>query len=612
MKKQASAVFYQGFSQSSFLKRFSELEKPQAMKHWFRHLKVGHKIGLGYAIAVGIAVGGTVMGTFVGNHYENQALLHREDALQELYLYNAFQTKLLHSEIHQRRLLAMIYDGDQQREQEERVQEEIIAEIKLDAAAVEQFWTELKESYQNPEVEEMQEELEIFSGLIEHHDKLLSTYPQRTEDWIESVRQYSQSSADDTFVELDELTFTNNFLIKELNQLVEELEKVVEAVEEEDAAAEAALLVVTRLRTRILIFSLSVSIVIASIFALLTSRAITRPLETSTHVAEQVVKQANFDLQVAITSHDEVGRLSQSLNHLIQWMKQLLIEQEAAKTQLVHAEKMSSLGQLVAGVAHEINNPVNFIHGNIVHANQYAQDLLSLVKLYQQYYPNTHPNLQDKVAEFEFEFLQEDFPKLLSSMEMGTRRIRGIVQSLRNFSRLDEADFKSVDIHEGIESTLLILQHRLKEKSDHPAIQVIRDYSPLPAVKCYPGQLNQVFMNLLTNAIDALEEYFQKGSGMKEHSGTIRIQTNIIRDQWVAIHIADNGPGMTTNICEKLFDPFFTTKPVGKGTGLGLSISYQIVVEHHRGQLKCISAPGQGTEFVIQIPADPEKACSAN
>ena len=273
------------------------------------------------------------------------------------------------------------------------------------------------------------------------------------------------------------------------------------------------------------------------------------------------------------------------------------------QTQLIQTEKISSLGQLVAGVAHEINNPINFIYGNITHASQYARDLLDLLHLYQEKYPNPLPEIAEAAEDIEVNFLMEDFPKILESMKVGADRIRDLVVSLRNFSRLDESQMKRVDIHEGIESTLLILQHRLKATASRPAIEVIKEYGDFPKIECYAGQLNQVFMNLIANAIDALEEYNSKRSAKDIYScpNTIRISTNTDSNT-VSIRISDNGMGITQEVIRNLFDPFFTTKPVGKGTGLGLSISYQIVVEKHRGKLQCFSVPGDGAEFVIEIP----------
>jgi signal transduction histidine kinase len=285
-------------------------------------------------------------------------------------------------------------------------------------------------------------------------------------------------------------------------------------------------------------------------------------------------------------------------------VEQTLADLQQTQMQLVQAEKMSSLGQLVAGVAHEINNPVNFIYGNLTHIHNYAQDLLELVHLYEHHYPNPAPDIQAQATEIDLEFLQDDLFKVLGSMKMGTERIRQIVLSLRTFSRVDEAEFKAVNLHEGIDSTLLILQHRLKAKSDRPTIEVIKDYGNLPLVECYPGQLNQVLMNILANAIDALEESNANRSyeAIKQQPNQISIHTIVRVDEFVEIAIVDNGPGIPEAIQSRIFDPFFTTKPIGKGTGMGMSISYQIITEKHNGSLKCFSTPGHGAKFLIQIP----------
>jgi signal transduction histidine kinase len=282
-------------------------------------------------------------------------------------------------------------------------------------------------------------------------------------------------------------------------------------------------------------------------------------------------------------------------------LQQALNDLQKTQTQLIQTEKMSSLGQLVAGIAHEINNPVNFIHGNIDYVQEYTQELINFVKLYQKYHPDSIADIQAKAEEIDLAFLLADLPKILDSMTIGTERIRQIVLSLRNFSRMDEAEYKAVDIHEGIDSTLLILQHRLKAKPEHPEIEVTKDYGNLPLLECYPGQLNQVFMNILVNAIDALEEDYRRHD-TKDHPRQITIRTSLVGSLWVKIAIADNGPGIPEQIQHRIFDPFFTTKPVGKGTGMGMSISYQIITEKHRGKLECFSTPNQGTEFVIEIP----------
>ena len=281
-------------------------------------------------------------------------------------------------------------------------------------------------------------------------------------------------------------------------------------------------------------------------------------------------------------------------------LAQTLAELQRTQMQMIQSEKMSSLGQLVAGVAHEINNPVNFIYGNLSHANDYISDLLGLISLYQEHYPQPVTAIAEEVEAIDLEFLQEDLLKLLKSMRVGAERIQAIVASLRTFSRMDEAERKQIDIHEGIDSTLMILQHRTKARHDRPEIRVLKEYGDLPAVECYAGQLNQVFMNILVNAIDALDEQVEKSDGTFEP--TITIQTTPVSPTLIQIAIADNGTGIPAAVKARIFDPFYTTKAVGKGTGMGMSISHQIITERHNGTLTCLSTPGQGTQFLIQIP----------
>ncbi|MEG4578197.1 PAS domain S-box protein [Microcoleus sp. MON1_C5] len=277
------------------------------------------------------------------------------------------------------------------------------------------------------------------------------------------------------------------------------------------------------------------------------------------------------------------------------------------QAQLVQNEKMVSLGQLVAGVAHEINNPVSFIHCNLTPARNYTLDLLQVIKFYQHYCPNPPAQVLDKINEIDLDYIAEDFPRLFNSMQVGTERIVEIVKSLRNFSRLDESAGKLVNIHEGIDSSLMILQNRLKSHSSHGEILIVKDYQVLPQIECFPGELNQVFMNILINAIDALEER-DKQRPIEEcdrHPSTIAIRSYQAAAGFVAVSIADNGRGIPESVRSRLFDPFFTTKPVGKGTGLGLSISHSIIVDRHGGRLSCISTAGEGAEFLIEIPVRP-------
>ncbi len=287
-----------------------------------------------------------------------------------------------------------------------------------------------------------------------------------------------------------------------------------------------------------------------------------------------------------------------------QQLQQTLHYLQQAQAHLVHSEKMSSLGQLLAGVAHEINNPVTFIYCNLSHAHNYVQDVLELLNLYRQRYPKPAAEIENLSDAIELEFLLEDLPKVMSSMQMGAERIRQIVLSLRNFSRLDEVEITVVDIHEGIENTLLILQNRLKAQPDCAGIKVVKEFGNLPLVECYASQLNQVFMNILANALDALNSYNAQRCELdvQGNPSCITIRTEVSHPDYVRVRIADNGPGMSKDVMAQLFEPFFTTKPVGQGTGLGLSISYQIVVDKHGGRLECVSLPGEGAEFIIELP----------
>ncbi|MBD2505949.1 HAMP domain-containing protein [Nostoc muscorum FACHB-395] len=370
------------------------------------------------------------------------------------------------------------------------------------------------------------------------------------------------------------------------------------------------------------------ALVVASVMSVFTSHWIVHPI-LRLNLASKAMASGNLAQTVETGVIQELNTLSNSFNYMAEQLhesftalekskekledrveerttelKNTLEELQRTQSQVIQSEKMSSLGQLVAGVAHEINNPVNFIHGNLVYVQEYTQDLLAFVQLYQQHDPNPAAEIQTVAEDIELEFLQEDLPKMLSSMKVGTDRIRQIVLSLRNFSRIDEAEFKSVDIHEGIDSTLMILQHRLKAKPEQPEIEVIKDYGTIPLVECYAGQLNQVFMNILVNAIDALEENNTKHTykEIEENPSRIKIRTSVINSTWLEIAIADNGVGISKEFQQRIFDPFFTTKPIGKGTGMGMSISYQIITEKHGGKLECFSTPGKGTEFIIQIP----------
>ena len=317
-------------------------------------------------------------------------------------------------------------------------------------------------------------------------------------------------------------------------------------------------------------------------------------------VAETGLRKAKYQIEV---SHQALQLSKADLQQKAATLERTLKELKEAQMQMVQSEKMSSLGQLVAGVAHEINNPVNFIHANLAPIHEYSNSLLTLVSAYQDRYPEPGPSIDAIIEEADIDFIKADLPKLLRSMCVGSERIQQIVLSLRNFSRSDEEGLKFANIHEGLENTLLILQHRLVENASRAAIIVERNYGDLPSVECYPGLLNQVFMNLLANAIDAIEEGAQKRE--VDYRGRISLRTSsLIKEDcdWVEITIADNGLGISDESRSRIFDMFYTTKPVGKGTGIGLSISYSIITKKHDGDLSCQSIWGEGSEFVVTVP----------
>ncbi len=602
---------------------------------WLSHLPVGQKIGVGYVLALGVAASGAIAGFNIGNHYQHQAIEQEKHIQKELSLLRQLQTDILQSRTHQQQLIPLAkapkdFDAE-------------YAHILIHRKGIEQVVAELDSFLKIQSPWKNHADHQTIVSFLKTYQAVPERYLQELERLVQAVRKLNLASSEGTAQAQNLLLdFTNSELALKFDEISDDLVGLIEQSNKEVVAAEEVSNQSHDLAQKIVLGSIGLSAAIASLLAILTSRAIARPIRTLTQIAQRSTAESNFDLQAPVNSNDEIGSLATSFNQLIHSMKQLLGQQQIANQQLaeysqtlesrveertqelgnknsqlqdlleklhqsqvqiIQSEKMSSLGQLVAGIAHEINNPVNFIYGNLTHVQDYAHNLLDYVQLYQKHYPNPHAEITQEAEEIDLEFLQEDLPKLLSSMQIGTDRIRQIVLSLRNFSRMDEADFKAIDVHEGLDSTLLILQHRLKARPESPEIEVLKEYGTLPLVECYAGQLNQVFMNILANAIDALDELNAKRTRQerKDNPGRITIRTSTV-SQWITIAIADNGSGIPEAIKKQVFNPFFTTKPVGKGTGMGMAISYQIITEKHGGKLECLSSPGKGSEFVIQIP----------
>jgi len=343
-------------------------------------------------------------------------------------------------------------------------------------------------------------------------------------------------------------------------------------------------------------------------------------LEKENRILQKKLKRAQQDLkQVEATNESKETLLRNALQELresqasLEERKQAIRDLLQAQSRLIHTEKMSSLGQLVAGIAHEINNPVNFIHGNLSHFYEYSKDLLDTIAVYRQYAIDFDENLLPIPLE-DLDFITQDLMRMVESMRMGSLRIREIVQSLRSFSRLDEAEIKEVDIHSGIEDTLMILRYRLEANTDRPAIHVIKEYGDVGLIECCPGQLNQVFMNLISNAIDACDDLNRSREYCEiiDHPNEIRIHTYKLNQSFISVEICDNGIGIPEQVRNKLFDPFFTTKPVGQGTGLGLAISHEIVTKQHNGFIEIESQPGCGTTFRLKLPVRPHCTVDSN
>jgi len=578
------------------------------------------RIARGYILVLGLALTGTTTGLLVGSHVRKRALAIQELAIAERKLLSDLQVKILYNRP-TKQLSPYLNDS---------VGFEEASQAFLDRVSnIEVLLQEHRNIYDAKKLfygEQLANEHRLLHDKLTGYEDALTDFSQRLGRFRTELNVLIANQSDIGEARQLLITFVQGSEFAAFVQFPDQLTPFVSQAEQ--AEREAALIVekAIALETQIIMGSLLLSIAIAAMMALVTSQAIAQPIQTITTIARQVTEESNFDLQVPTQGEDEVASLAQSFNRMIRQVNQLLTQLNAKNAdlesaltqlnqqqlQLVQAEKMSSLGKLVAGIAHEINNPVNFVHGNLIHVQRHTDDLIALVELYQHHYPEPSECLQQEIEDIDLAFIHGDLSKILTSMRLGTERIRQIVLSLRNFSRMDESEFKTVDIHDGLENTLLLLQHRLSASPNRQDIQLIKAYGELPRIECSPGHLNQVFMNILTNAIEAIEsastQCAKSPEGLQQPAITqaqITLRTTLLMVEtapWVQIEISDNGPGMSVPTQKSLFEPFFTTKPVGQGTGMGMSLSYQIITDRHQGTLACSSTLGRGTTIVIKIP----------
>jgi two-component system, NtrC family, sensor kinase len=565
----------------------------------FGNLSISDKIWRGYALALCVALGGTTIGMLVGNHYYRRTnnKLHID---QESRILNSLQAVLLRTQTSQQRLIYWL--------EKPQIFDKKYQQLQNNTQSLKSLLSEVQS----------QRDLEYVAGLsdfVNNHEPLVLEYIQKLEIANAQIKILQDTNAKTTVKQKLLSNLAKDRIGFKIDGVTNELAKIIDRVDKQEDAAREALLRAQDLRAQIIIASMAMSIVVAALLAYFTSRAIAKPLAAVTNIAQRVTQESNFQLQVPVTGTDEVGVLATSLNQLIQRVNNLLGELKSEQeTQVLQNEKMASLGRMLAGVAHEINNPINFIYANIDPAKNYVEDILELLRIYEEEIPNPPPAVLAQAEEIDIDFVKEDLMKIFQSMQVGAERAKAIVLSLKDFSRLDDAAPNPVDLHACIDSSLLILNNRIKQ-----GIEVVRNYGNIPHIEGYMGLLYQVFVNILSNAIDALEEKrkFEQTQSEEMHnelqpespaekassfSPTISIVTEYLDEESVIVRISDNGTGIPPASQQRMFETFFTTKPRGVGTGLGLAIGREIIVKKHGGTINCWSEVGTGTEFAIALP----------
>jgi signal transduction histidine kinase len=556
--------------------------KKKGIKSWLNQLSIGSKIAVGYILSLGITLGGATAGILMSNQYENHVQKLTEDIVEELKLVSDVKFNFMHIMMHQHAIVASLQDPEQFQHEYQ--------EIKLYESLFNQSWSAFQESYEEAEVNERDDETELINLLKKEHEDDLLPYLESFNQLIKNLEIENQTVSELQEIQKNISTQLQGFHddSEKISETLSQLNNVL-ALEAEETGE---ILNKTQFIHNVISFSsISLSILIAFLLSRYIVKKISIPIQDLTQFTHQVTEESNFNIQLPVNSQDEIGSLTQSFNHLIIQVNSLLEEQQkSAQAQLIQNEKLSSLGQMVAGIAHEINNPVSCISANINYLTEYTNHLLELIHTYQQEMSQPSEMIAEKVEAIELDYIEEDLPNLLQAIKVSAERTKEIATSLKNFSRLDEAKPKAINIHECLDSSILILKSRLKQ-----GVNIQKNYGDVPPIEGYFSSLSQVFMNLINNAIDALIE-------QKKSNPIITITTENLDSERIVIRLADNGPGISHKNQQKIFESFFTTKAVNVGTGLGLAISRQIIEQKHHGSLKCQSQMGEGTEFWVILP----------
>ncbi|MGK7891142.1 MAG: sensor histidine kinase [Leptolyngbyaceae cyanobacterium] len=545
-------------------------------------MKLKHKLISGYAIALGVASLGVVNGVWLGNRHHRQALSIHQQASQEQQILNQLQVGVLFNQPSKH-----FFPYLDSSEKFQTQSQSLIPRLQ----SLQLILTDYHARDQHDQAEVLLSEL---PPLLQEFEQVVDELMPIAEGFVAEVMTIPETDAARDLRRDVLIGLVRSREFRRFMDFPDRLRPLNQQADQHETATSLALQEAERLRTQVILFSLALSIGISSTLSWHLSRSIAQPLAAVTQTAQQVTSDENFELRVQVTSDDEVGTVAIALNQLIDRVGTLLEQQQqsASMQELFQNEKMASLGKMVSEVAHEINNPVNSICGNLTHAQHYVDDLIALLHSYDQVLPQPPDLIQAQADAIDRPFLEEDLPKLLKSMEKGADRAKHIALSLRNFSRLDHTLPTQVDLHTCLDDTLLILSGRIKQ-----GVAIQQQYGEIPPIEGYSGPLYQVFTNLIGNAIDALLD-------ANIAQPQIVIKTGV-QDQWAIVTIRDNGPGIHPEHLSQIFDALFTTKPVGTGTGLGLAISRQIIEEKHQGTLTCQSTLGSGTTFQVSLPLHP-------